>query len=91
MLYRAMLYLQVAEKLAAEGIDCEVINLRSIKPLDRETIIKSVKKTHRAIVVEEGWPQSGVASEIVTVIQVTRGSCRRNVGCMPVRRWLYAA
>jgi pyruvate dehydrogenase E1 component beta subunit len=61
--------LKVAEELAKEGIDCEVINLRSIKPLDRDTIINSVKKTHRAVVVEEGWPQSGVASEIITVIQ----------------------
>ena len=61
--------LKVAEELAKEGIDCEVINLRSIKPLDRETIINSVKKTHRAVVVEEGWPQSGVGSEIVTIIQ----------------------
>eukprot|EP00798_Chlamydomonas_sp_ICE-L_P022124 gene22124-29184_t len=61
--------LKVAEALMADGIDCEVINLRSIKPLDRETIIASVKKTHRAIVVEEGWPQSGVSAEIACVIQ----------------------
>uniref|UniRef100_A0A7R9VDY4 Pyruvate dehydrogenase E1 component subunit beta n=1 Tax=Chlamydomonas euryale TaxID=1486919 RepID=A0A7R9VDY4_9CHLO len=60
--------LQVAEKLAAQGIDCEVLNLRSIKPLDRAAIVASVKKTHRAIVVEEGWPQSGVASEIMSLI-----------------------
>lgn len=61
--------LKVAEELSKEGVDCEVINLRSIKPLDRETIVNSVKKTHRAVVVEEGWPQSGVASEIITIIQ----------------------
>lgn len=46
-----------------------MINLRSIKPLDRETIVNSVRKTHKALVVEEGWPQSGVASEIITVLQ----------------------
>lgn len=61
--------LKVAEEMAKEGIECEVINLRSIKPLDRETIINSVKKTHKCVVVEEGWPQSGVASEIITIIQ----------------------
>lgn len=60
--------LKVAQQL--EGlIDCEVINLRSIKPLDRETILKSVRKTHRVVVVEEGWPQSGVGSEIAAIIQ----------------------
>ncbi len=46
----------------------QVINLRSIKPLDRETIIASVKKTHRAMFVEEGWPQCGVGSEVSAVI-----------------------
>ncbi|GAX78866.1 hypothetical protein CEUSTIGMA_g6305.t1 [Chlamydomonas eustigma] len=61
--------LTVAEKLSKEGIEIEVINLRSIKPLDRETIVNSVRKTHRAMFVEEGWPQCGVGSEIVTVIQ----------------------
>ena len=46
-----------------------MINLRSIKPLDRATIVASVRKTHKALIVEEGWPQSGVASEIITIIQ----------------------
>merc|ERR1719420_1047243 len=50
--------------LSAEGIDVEVINLRSIRPLDRDTIIESVKKTNRLITVEEGWPQSGIGAEI---------------------------
>lgn len=45
----------------------QVINLRTIKPLDRETIISSVRKTHRLLSVEEGWPQSGVGSEIIAL------------------------
>ncbi len=43
--------------------------MRSIKPLDRDTIIQSVKKTHKALFLEEGWPQCGVGSEVVTIIQ----------------------
>lgn len=60
--------LEAAEELAKEGISCEVINLRTIRPLDRETIINSVCKTHRLVTVEEGWPQSGVGAEICTMI-----------------------
>lgn len=60
--------LEVAEELAKEGIECEVINLRSIRPLDRETIIKSVKKTNRLVTVEEGFPQHGVGAEIIATI-----------------------
>lgn len=56
--------LQAAEELAGKGIECEVINLRSIRPLDVETIFKSVQKTHHLITVEQGWPQSGIGSEI---------------------------
>jgi len=56
--------LEAAEELAKEGIQVEVINLRSIRPLDVDTIRKSVSKTHRLMTVEEGWPQSGVGSEI---------------------------
>ncbi|MCD8570769.1 MAG: pyruvate dehydrogenase complex E1 component subunit beta, partial [Alphaproteobacteria bacterium] len=59
--------LQAAEKLAAEGIDAEVINLRSIRPLDRWTIIESVKKTNRIVSVEEGWPYAGIGSEIAAL------------------------
>jgi hypothetical protein len=44
---------------------CQVLNLRSIRPLDREAINKSVRKTSRLLVVEEGWPQHGVASEVM--------------------------
>ncbi|KAF8058069.1 PDH2 [Scenedesmus sp. PABB004] len=60
--------LEAAEKLSAEGIDCEVINLRSIKPLDRAAIAASVAKTHRLVTVEEGWPSSGVGAEIAAVV-----------------------
>eukprot|EP00208_Stichococcus_sp_RCC1054_P001743 CAMPEP_0206135594 /NCGR_PEP_ID=MMETSP1473-20131121/859_1 /ASSEMBLY_ACC=CAM_ASM_001109 /TAXON_ID=1461547 /ORGANISM="Stichococcus sp, Strain RCC1054" /LENGTH=317 /DNA_ID=CAMNT_0053527551 /DNA_START=200 /DNA_END=1153 /DNA_ORIENTATION=+ len=59
--------LKAAEILAEDDIDCEVINLRTLKPIDRDTIVNSVKKTHRLLVVEEGWPQSGVASEIMAI------------------------
>lgn len=56
--------LQAAEKLAAEGIEAEVINLRTIRPLDVHTIVESVKKTNRLVSVEEGWPVCGVGSEL---------------------------
>lgn len=60
--------LEAAEKLAAEGISAEVIDLRTIRPLDTETIIESVKKTNRCVSVEEGWPAAGIGSEIAAVI-----------------------
>ncbi len=56
--------LEAAEQLESQGISAEVINLRTIRPLDVETIINSVKKTNRIVSVEEGWAQSGVGSEI---------------------------
>jgi pyruvate dehydrogenase E1 component beta subunit len=56
--------LAAAEKLAADGIDAEVINLRSLRPLDTSTIVESVKKTGRLVTVEEGWPYAGIGSEI---------------------------
>lgn len=48
-----------AEQLAGKGIECEVINLRSLRPMDTETIFKSVQKTNHLVTVEEGWPQCG--------------------------------
>jgi pyruvate dehydrogenase E1 component beta subunit len=61
----AMTYaLKAADELAKEGIEAEVIDLRTIRPMDTETLVNSVKKTGRAVVVEEGWQQSGVGSEI---------------------------
>jgi len=59
--------LEAAKKLAAEGIDAEVINLRTIRPLDRHTILESVKKTNRIVCVEEGWPFAGIGSEIAAL------------------------
>jgi pyruvate dehydrogenase E1 component beta subunit len=56
--------LKAADELAKEGIEAEVIDLRTIRPMDTETLVNSVKKTGRAVVVEEGWKQSGVGSEI---------------------------
>jgi pyruvate dehydrogenase E1 component beta subunit len=60
--------IKAAEKLAEEGIEAEVIDLRTIRPLDTETIVESVKKTNRIVSVEEGWPQSGIGSEIAAVM-----------------------
>ncbi len=56
--------LKAAEELAKDNIDAEVIDLRTLKPMDTATIIESVKKTGRVVTVEEGWKQSGVGSEI---------------------------
>ncbi|KPF97690.1 pyruvate dehydrogenase [Rhodopseudomonas sp. AAP120] len=60
--------LKAAEELAGEGIDAEVIDLRTLRPLDTETIIASVKKTGRAVTVEEGWQQNGVGAELAARI-----------------------
>jgi pyruvate dehydrogenase E1 component beta subunit len=60
--------LKGAEELAKEGIDAEVIDLRTIRPMDTETIVQSVQKTGRVVTVEEGWPQSGVGAEIAARI-----------------------
>lgn len=59
---------QVAESLEKEGISVEVLDLRSLRPLDRPTIIESVKKTNRAVVLEEGWRSYGIGSEIAATI-----------------------
>lgn len=56
--------LEAAEMLAADGIEAEVIDLRTIRPLDSQTIIESVKRTNRVVSVEEGWPFAGIGSEI---------------------------
>jgi pyruvate dehydrogenase E1 component beta subunit len=60
--------LQAAEFLAADGIDAEVIDLRTVRPLDVETILSSVKKTNRLVTVEEGWPVCGIGAEISAVV-----------------------
>ena len=56
--------LEAAEKLAAEGIDAEVIDLRTLRPLDMDTVIASVQKTNRVVCVEEGWSSCSISSEI---------------------------
>ena len=59
--------LEAAETLAGEGIDAEVIDLRTLRPLDRETIAASIRKTNRIVSVEEGWPVAGIGSEIAAI------------------------
>ena len=56
--------IEAAEKLAEDGISAEVIDLRTLRPLDASTIVRSVKKTNRLVTCEEGFPQSGVGAEI---------------------------
>ena len=60
--------LKAAEKLAKEGIAAEVVNLRTLRPMDTETILASVRKTNRCVTVEEGWPQGSVGGYISNVI-----------------------
>jgi pyruvate/2-oxoglutarate/acetoin dehydrogenase E1 component len=64
--YSASLFksLEAATKLASEGIDCEVIDLRTLRPLDTETIVRSIQKTHRALVVDEGWRSGSISAEV---------------------------
>jgi pyruvate dehydrogenase E1 component beta subunit len=61
--------LKAAETLAAEQIEAEVVDLRTIRPLDTEAILTSVAKTNRAVVLEEGWPFAGVGAQVVDLIQ----------------------
>jgi len=56
--------LQAAQSLEALGVSCEVINIRTLRPLDRKTIIDSVMKTNRLVTVEEGWPSCGIGAEL---------------------------
>jgi len=62
------LALAAAEQLAREGVEAEVINLRTLRPLDGETVIRSVRRTHRAVVVQEQWKPFGAAAEIAAII-----------------------
>lgn len=61
--------LEAAEELAKEGISAEVIDLRTIRPLDHKTIVESVKKTNRLVVIDESWPFAGVSAEIAYEVQ----------------------
>jgi pyruvate dehydrogenase E1 component beta subunit len=62
--------LKAAEELAGQGIEAEVIDLRTLRPMDSATIVQSVMKTGRCVTVEEGWPQSGVGAEIAARVMV---------------------
>jgi len=61
------LALEAAEELAGQGIEAEVIDLRTLRPLDKATVLKSLKKTNRMVVVEEGWPACSISSEIAAI------------------------
>lgn len=63
------LALQAARKLDQEGIQAEVLDLRSLRPLDVDAVLSSIAKTNRAVVLEEGWPYVGVGAQIVSIIQ----------------------
>ena len=60
--------LEAAEKLAAEGIDAEAIDLRTLRPLDTATVVESVKKTNRLVTVEQGWPICSIGSEVCSQV-----------------------
>ncbi|SFK87163.1 pyruvate dehydrogenase complex E1 component subunit beta [Falsiroseomonas stagni] len=76
------LAMQAADALAAQGISAEVINLRSLRPLDTETIVRSVKKTNRLVTLEEGWPFAGIGSEVAMQIME---NCFDDLDAPPVR------
>ncbi|MEX2426396.1 MAG: alpha-ketoacid dehydrogenase subunit beta [Thermomicrobiaceae bacterium] len=63
------LAMEAAEELAGEGIECEVIDMRVLRPMDTATVAESVRKTNRLVVVEEGWKTLGVGSEIAAAVQ----------------------
>lgn len=91
--------LNAAEVLAEEKIDCEIIDLRTLVPLDEETIVESVKKTGRLVTIDEGYERAGVGSEIVTVVMrqlsslkapaMTIASPNAPVPCSPYLEDLY--
>lgn len=60
---------KAAEELEKEGISCEIIDLRTVRPLDKEAILKSVKKTNRLVVLEEAWPFGNISTEITYIVQ----------------------
>jgi pyruvate dehydrogenase E1 component beta subunit len=60
--------LKAAEELAEQGIEPEIVDLRTIRPMDTGAILASVRKTHRCVVVQEGWPFAGIAAEIITLV-----------------------
>jgi pyruvate dehydrogenase E1 component subunit beta len=60
--------MKAAEQLAAEGVEAEVVDIRTIRPLDEAAVLTSVRKTHRCVIVQEGWPFAGVGAEIVALV-----------------------
>lgn len=64
--------LEAAERLGVAGVDCEVIDLRVLRPLDMDTVLESVRKTHRVVVVDEGWRTGSLAGEVIA--QITEGA-----------------
>jgi pyruvate dehydrogenase E1 component beta subunit len=66
---QAVLATAAAQRLEDEDVDAEVIDLRSLRPIDWQTIVKSVQKTNRMLIVEEGWPTYGVGAEVAAGIQ----------------------
>jgi pyruvate dehydrogenase E1 component beta subunit len=61
--------LKAAEQLAEQSVSAEVLDLRSLRPLDQDAILAAVTRTNRAVVVEEGWPHSGVGAQVTDLIQ----------------------
>jgi pyruvate dehydrogenase E1 component beta subunit len=65
----ALVAMQAADQLAKEGIRVDVVDLRTVRPMDRDAITRSVKKTNRCVVLEEGWEHSGVGAQVVDYVQ----------------------
>jgi len=63
------LTLKAADELAKQDVSAEVLDLRTLRPLDERAILESVAKTNRAVVVEEGWPHAGIGAQVVDIIQ----------------------
>src|SRR5438034_547422 len=61
--------LKAAEQLQEQGVSAEVVDLRSLRPMDEETLVASVAKTNRCVVAEEGWPHCGIGAQVVDIIQ----------------------
>ncbi len=78
--------LQAAEALAEEGISAEVVDLRSLRPLDMETVVESVRKTNHALIVHEGWRKFGAGAEIAAQIQEVGLRLSRSSGGADHRR-----
>ena len=72
------LCLEAAKELEGMGIDAEVLNLRTLRPLDHEAIIQSVMKTHHLVTVEGGWVQCGIGAEICALIMESK-CCDKNI------------